>query len=138
MSNWLRAKVSTEIKNPTPHLFAKACENMGYVPDYSLKEVHGAYDGERTEPVSCVLRRKSDNSITTIGFTFAKKNDQWILSVSGDFYRSQYSGEQFMRHLGMQYKYEMLKESMEEQGYTIEDVEQKENEVVFIGCRQVA
>lgn len=133
MSNWLRAKVSTEIKNPHRDLFEKALDDMGYMPDYSQKKVHGAYDYEEAEPVDCVLRDKKTGNLMTIGFNFKKHNDEIVLSVTGDFFCIGFNGEQFMRKLGMYYNHEKSREWLEEQGYTIEDVEEKEHEIVMVG-----
>ena len=139
MSNWLRAVVSTTIKDPKRSLFEKACANMGYKPDYSLKTVHGAYSGEATESVDCVLRNIPSGDESTIGFKFGKNPEgEVVLSVSGDFYRCNFSGEEFMRQLGMQYNYEHAKAAMEEQGYTIEETTQEQDQIVFVGYRQVA
>ena len=139
MSNWLRAKVSTTIKNPKRSLFEKALDNMGYKPDYSEKVVHGAYSSEATEKVDCVLRDKSGNHLTTIGFKFDRnKEGETVLSVSGDFFRCSFSGEEFMKRLGLQYNYEHTKAVMEERGFTIEDTTQENDQIVMIGYRQVA
>lgn len=43
-----------------------------------------------------------------------------------------------MKRLGMQYNFEMSKECMEEMGYNIESVENKEHEIVFVGYRMAA
>jgi len=133
MSNWLRAQVSTEIKNPSRDLFDKALDDMGFVPDYSEKTVHGAYSFEASEPVDCVLRDKNSNALTTIGFTFNKVGEEIVLSVSGDFYNLRYSGQEFMKKLGMFYNHENARAHLEEQGYTIEEVEVKEHEIVMVG-----
>ena len=134
MSNWLRARVSTEIKNPRRDLFEKALDDMGYVPDYTQKVVHGAYSSETAEGVDCVLREKNTGRITTIGFNFRTDNKgETVLAVTGDFWRSRYDGEGFMKQLGMFYNHEKSREWLEENGYTIEDVEVKEHEVVMIG-----
>lgn len=134
MSNWLRAQVSTEIKNPRRDLFDKALDDMGFVPDYTKKVVHGAYSHERTENVDCVLMEKGTGKETTIGFSFNKTpKGEIVLSVSGDFFYSNYSGEQFMKRLGMFYNHEKSKEALEAQGYTIEDIEVKEHEIVMVG-----
>ena len=134
MSNWLRARVSTEIKNPRRDLFEKALDDMGYYPDYKEKVVHGAYSAERTENVDCVLRDKATGNITTIGFSFTKApNNEVVLSVSGDFFHTSFSGEQFMKRLGMFYRFEHGKEVLEEQGYTIEDTEIRDHEIVLVG-----
>ena len=139
MSNWLRAKVSTTIKNPKRSLFEKALDNMGYKPDYSLKEVHGAYSSESSQPVDCVLREKGTDKVTTIGFSFDKnKEGETVLSVSGDFYRCGFSGETFMKKLGLQYNFEHTKAVMEERGFTIEETTQENNQIVMVGYRQVA
>ena len=134
MSNWLRAQVSTEIRNPRRDLFDKALDDMGYMPDYKEKTVHGAYSFESSEPVDCVLREKETGRLTTIGFSFSKnEKNEVVLSVTGDFYRSHFSGEEFMKKLGMFYNHEKSREWLEEQGYTIEDIEVKEHEVVMVG-----
>ena len=134
MSNWLRAQVSTEIKNPRRDLFEKALSDMGYVPDYKEKVVHGAYSFEASEKVDCVLREKNTNRITTIGFSFAKnEQNEIVLSVSGDFYNSRYDGREFMRQLGMHYNYEKSREWLEDNGYVIEDTQVKEHEIICIG-----
>ena len=134
MSNWLKAMVSTEIKNPRRDLFDKALDDMGYVPDYSKKTVHGAYSFESSEPVDCVLCEKETGRVTTIGFNFTKQqNGEYVVSVTGDFYRSRFSGEEFMKRLDMFYNHEKSRETLEEQGYTIEDVEVREHEIVMVG-----
>ena len=134
MSNWLRAQISTEIKNPRRDLFDQALEDMGFVPDYSKKTVHGSFSYESTEPVNCVLLDKETNEETTIGFGFKElSNGEIQLSVSGDFFGLEYDGRQFMKKLAMYYNYELTKENLEEQGYTIEDTEVKEHEIVFVG-----
>lgn len=134
MSNWLRAQISTEIKNPKRDLFEQALDNMGYKPDYNEKTVHGAYSFESSEPVDCVLRNKDTNELSTIGFSFKKNPEgEIVLSVSGDFWRCRFDGDTFMKQLGMQYNYEKTKESLEEQGYVIEDTEVREHEIVFVG-----
>lgn len=134
MSNWLRAQVSTEIKNPRRDLFEKALDDMGYRPDYSEKTVHGAYSYETSEPVDCVLRDKKTNELATIGFSFSKNVEgEIVLSVSGDFYHTRFSGNEFMKKLGMFYNHEKSREWLEEQGYTIEDVEVKDHEIVMVG-----
>lgn len=138
MSNWLRAQVSTEIKNARRDLFEKALANMGYKPDYSEKTVHGAYSYEASEKVDCVLRDK-DGKLTTIGFSFDQgPKGEVMLKVSGDFFNCGFSGNTFMKRLGMQYNFEMSKECMEEMGYNIESVENKEHEIVFVGYRMAA
>jgi hypothetical protein len=134
MSNWLRAQVSTEIKNPRRDLFEKALNDMGYVLDDSEKVVHGAYSYEASEKVDCVLREKKTNRLATIGFSFSKNAaNEIVLSVSGDFYHCDFSGEDFMKRLGMHYNYEKSREWLEEQGYTIEDTQVKDHEIVCIG-----
>ena len=134
MSNWLRAQISTEIKNPRRDLFDRALDDMGFIPDYSLKTVHGSFSFESTESVDCVLRDKRTNQESTIGFSFKEMPDGEVqLSISGDFYHMAYDGRQFLKKLGMHYNYELTKESLEEQGYTIEDTEVKEHEIVFVG-----
>lgn len=139
MSNWLRAKISTEIKNPKRSLFEKALDNMGYKPDYSLKTVHGAYSYETAEKVDCVLRNKVTNEEQTIGFSFKhNKEGETVLSVSGDFFRCGFSGETFMKRLGLQYNYENTKAIMEERGFVIEETTQENNQIVMVGYRQVA
>lgn len=138
MSNWLRAHVSTEIKNARRDLFEKALDNMGYKPDYKEKVVHGAYSFEASEKVDCVLRDKNGN-LTTIGFSFKQgPKGEVMLSVSGDFFKCNFSGKEFMKKLGMQYNFELSKETLEEMGYNIESVEQKEHEIVFVGYRMAA
>lgn len=133
MSNWLRAQISTEIKNPKRDLFDAALEDMGYKPDYSRKTVHGAYSFEATESVDCVLLDKNGQE-TTIGFSFKPGPEGQVqLSISGDFYNTPFSGQEFMKKLGMFYNYEMAKESLEEQGYTVEDTEVRAHEIVFVG-----
>lgn len=134
MSNWLRAQVSTEIKNPKRNLFEKALDNMGYKPDYTMKEVHGSFSYESSEPVDCVLCDKENGTPSTIGFSFKRTPDNQIqLLVSGDFWSSHFTPTTFMKQLGMQYNYEMAKEHLEEQGYVIEDTEVREHEIVFVG-----
>ena len=134
MSNWLRARISTEIKNPRRDLFEKALDDMGYRPDYNEKVVHGAYSFESTEDVDCVLRDKDSGDLMTVGFSFHENKDREIvLSVSGDFFNMQFSGEQFMKKLGMYYNHEKSREWLEEQGYTIEEVEEKEHEIIMVG-----
>ena len=115
MSNWLRARISTEIKNPRRDLFEKALDDMGYRPDYNEKVVHGAYSFESTEDVDCVLRDKDSGDLMTVGFSFHENKDREIvLSVSGDFFNMQFSGEQFMKKLGMYYNHEKSREWLEE------------------------
>ena len=139
MSNWLRAQVSTTIKNPKKSIFEKACANMGYYPDYNEKEVHGAYSSEATEPVYCVLRDKKTKALQTIGFNFRKDaKGETILSVSGDFFHCPFSGEEFMTQLGIQYNTENMKAKMEEMGFNIEETKQEHDKVILVGYRQVA
>lgn len=139
MSNWLRAKVSTTIKDPKRSLFEKALDNMGYKPDYSEKVVHGAYSSEATEKVDCVLRSKATNDLMTIGFSFRKNDEGEVeLAVSGDFFRMQFSGEQFMKKLGLQYNYERMKVALEDQGFTVEETKEENDQIVMVGYRQVA
>ena len=134
MSNWLRARVATEIKNPRYDLFEKALDDMGYVPDRNEKVVHGAFSFESSEEVDCVLREKNTNRITTIGFNFTpNEKGEIMLSVTGDFWNSRYDGDTFMKQFAMFYNHEKSREWLEEQGYTIEDVEVKEHEVVMVG-----
>jgi len=139
MSNWLRARVSTQIKNPKRSLFDKACEEMGYKPDYTVKEVHGAYSFDESRPVDCVLRSLATGKVTTIGFHFNRnEKKEVILSVTGDFFMMPYDGETFMKRLAMHYTHVQLCETLEEQGYTIEESRIKEDEIVLVGARMAA
>ena len=139
MSNWLRAKVSTEIKNPKPSLFKKALKNMGFYPDYSDKTVHGSFSFEATEQVDCVLHTIDGDKPTTIGFIFEETPDNKTqLKISGDFYGLGYDGPEFLKKLAMQYNFEVTKEAMESQGFTIEETTAKEDQIVVVGYRQVA
>ena len=139
MSNWLRAKISTEIKNPRRDLLKKALNNMGYEPDYSKKAVHGSFSFEASEPVDCVLMHKDTGKESTIGLNIRRgKNGDVTLSVTGDFWGMSYDGNQFIKQLGLQYNCEHTKSVLEEQGYTIEETTQEENQIVMIGYRQVA
>lgn len=139
MSNWLRAKISTTIKNPKRSVFEKALDNMGYKPDYTLKEVHGSFSSEGSEPVQCVLRDKATNEVTTIGFNFHKNAEgEAVVTVSGDFYRTRFTGDEFISKLGLQYNYENTKAIMEENGFVIEDTQQENDQIVLVGYRQVA
>lgn len=139
MSNWLRAKVSTEIKNPKRSLFEKALRNMGYYPNYDDKTVHGAFSFEATEKVDCVLYDKDSHTPTTIGFSFEQTPDNKTqLKISGDFYSLPFDGEKFLKMLAMQYTAEHTKEVMEASGFTIEETTTEDNQIVVIGYRQVA
>jgi len=139
MSNWLRAQVSTEIKNPKRHLFDKACADMGYRADFSLKEVHGSFSSEASEPVDCVLVNAETGNPSTIGFNFRHdKDDKLVLSVTGDFWGMSYSGTEFMKRLAMHYNREMIIESMEEQGFIIEENRVEDREVILVGRRMAA
>lgn len=145
MSNWLRAQISTEIKNPKRHLFDKACEDMGYKVDYTLKEVHGSFSSEASEPVDCVLVDIKTSKPSTVGFNFRRgENNTVVLSVTGDFWSFYHNGKkfvnghEFMKRLAMHYNREMIIESMEEQGFVIEENRVEEKEVVLIGRRMAA
>lgn len=139
MSNWLRAQVSTEIKNPKRNLFDKACEDMGYKADFSLKEVHGSFSSEASEPVDCVLVDKHTGKPSTVGFNFSRGADNKIvLSVTGDFWNFDCTGKEFMKRLAMHYNREMIIESMEEQGFIIEENRVADKEVILVGRRMAA
>ena len=139
MSNWLRAKISTTIKNPRRDVFAKALDNMGFKPDYSRKAVYGSFSSEASEPVNCVLLYKDTGKPSTIGFNFSRGKDGDVsLSVTGDFWGLSYNGDEFMKRLGLQYNCEYTKAVMEERGFTIEETTQENDQIVLIGYRQVA
>ena len=139
MSNWLRAKVSTEIKNPKRYLFDKACEDMGFRADFKRKRVYGSYSEEASEPVDCVLVYTDTGEPSTIGFTFRQNADNKVeMSVTGDFWGLGYDGPQFMRQLAMHYNREMIAENLEEQGFVIEETRVEEKEVVLVGRRMAA
>lgn len=139
MSNWLRAQISTEIKSPKRHLFDKACDDMGFKADFTLKKVHGSFSNEASEPVDCVLVFKDTNQPSTIGFNFIRKKDNtYVLAVTGDFWGLEYNGNQFMKRLAMHYNREMIIENMEEQGFVIEENRVEDKEVVLVGRRMAA
>ena len=145
MSNWLKAKISTTIKNPRRDVFEQALEDMGYRPDYSKKEVHGSFSSEASEPVDCVLVDTHTGRESTVGFTFTRSgNDDVVLSVTGDFWNFRHDGkrytdgEEFMKQLGLRYNYRHTRAVMEESGYTIEETTQENDRIVMVGYRQVA
>jgi hypothetical protein len=144
MSNWQQAKVES-IKDVQFEFFTQALESMGYKADFSKKTVEGAYRSDGSRDVDCVLMTTNGvNSNIGVKFELDENNEINGVYFVADWYNkrdknnNRINDESFKRAFVLEYLTARTLNSLSEQSFTVEQVEQVENGKRRIIARRAA
>lgn len=118
MSCWRKYQCDV-LKNVDKDLLKKACKEMGFELDESVKKVSNMYG---KADVDCAFVK---NGVTqSLGFVFDKHADGKVgVTVSGDFWSTGFNELKFVDQLSQVYQKHNMVNALEASGYTIETVE---------------